>query len=211
MSNKRKEIEKKTFIGLVITKLVASGYKNFAATVERQNSLDKQYKSAQRIARERLRVKTNDPSCKASTEQFYQELETLMKGDPKASVAALTVTDAVIKTGDVEVTPNKYQWAVDWFNSIDNGTIFGTVGEAKQFISKVDKCCDRLQQLMVKQAKKDLKALLIQAWELETVLDKSDIENVWLEVEEEKGKLVVEPFSIDKDKVQVELTKTDTD
>jgi len=196
MSKKTSKKEKTTFIGLVINKLVASGYKNFAATVEKQNSLDKQYKSAQRIARERLRVKTNDPSCKASTEQFYQELETLMKGDPKASVAALTVTDAVIKTGDVEVTPCKYQWAVDWLNSIDNGTIFGTVSEAKQFISKVDKCCERLQLLMVEQAKKDLKALLLQAWELETVLDKLDIESVWLEVTEEKGKLVVEPFSI---------------
>lgn len=206
MTKKRNEIEKKTFIGLVVNKLVTGGYRNFATTVEKQNSLDKHYKSAQRIARERLRVKTNDPSCKASTEQFYQELEILMKGQPETSVEASTA----IKTDDVEVTPYKYQWAVDWFNSIDNGTIFGTVGEAKQFISKVDRCCEKLQLLMVEQAKKDLKALLLQVWELETVLDKSDIESVWLEVAEEKGKLVVEPFTIIKESqtAQFELTNS---
>ncbi len=88
-----------------------------------------------------------------------------------------------------------YLKLASWFVAIDKGLINGTVSEAKEFISTIDGYTDKLQTLVVDQTKAQLKVLLQKVKECESVLDKSEVENIWLEVGTENSELVVTPYS----------------
>lgn len=88
-----------------------------------------------------------------------------------------------------------YLKLASWLVAIDQGQINGTITEAKKFISTIDDYTYKLQALMVKQAKDQLKNLLRQVKECEVVLDRTEVENVWLEVGTENCELVVTPYS----------------
>lgn len=102
-----------------------------------------------------------------------------------------------------------YLKLASWLVAIDKGQINGTVTEAKEFISTIDGYADKLQALVVKQAKEQLKNLLRQVKECEAVLDKAEVENIWLEVGTERGELIVTPFSAETTTRVVELPITE--
>lgn len=88
-----------------------------------------------------------------------------------------------------------YLELASWLVAIDTGLINGTITEAKEFISTLDGYTDKLQALMVKQSKQRLRDLLQEVKLCESVLDKSEIEDIWLEVGTENGELITTPYS----------------
>lgn len=166
--------EKEAYVGLVIEKLREKG--TFTSSIKKienkRNDLDLQYKTAQKFAHQWL----ND-----------------LKLDTNATSVAL-VEKPVAPVKDT-VPPEPYLKLASWFVAIDKGLINGTVSEAKEFISTIDGYTDKLQTLVVDQTKAQLKVLLQKVKECESVLDKSEVENIWLEVGTENSELVVTPYS----------------
>lgn len=218
MTKSTSKLEKKTFVGLVIDKFAEMGtYESTIKRIEHKEGLDLQYKTAQRYAREVLGVKMNDPATKEKTDEFYKELHALMKKQPAGPVNATpvkvitkapaveTITKAEAEAPVPDAQPAQTFWATpeaapylklaSWLASTDQGIINGTVTEAKEFISTLDKYADQLQELIVKQTKQELKTLLQQVKDCEDVLDRSEVEDIWLEVATEKGELVAIPFN----------------
>ena len=225
-------LEKKTFVGLVIDKFAEMGtFKSTIKRIEHKEGLDLQYKTAQRYARQWLGVKLNDPATKEKTDEFYKELHELMKEQPaepvkatpvKASTKAPTVetiTEAEAEAPVPDAQPAQTFWATpeaapylklaSWLAATDKGIINGTVTEAKEFISKLDDYTEKLQELIVKQTEQELKTLLRQVKECETVLDRSEVEDIWQEVATERGELVVIPFTRETETPTVEPFNTD--
>ena len=225
-------LEKKTFIGLVIDKFTEMGtFKPTIKRIEHKEGLDLQYKTAQRYARELLGVKLNDPATKEKTDEFYRELHALMKKQPAGPVGATpvkvstkapaveTITEAEAEAPVPDAQPAQTFWATpkaapylklaSWLLATDQGVINGTVTEAKEFISKLDGYTEKLQELIVKQTKHELKTLLRQVKECETVLDRSEVEDIWQEVATEKGELVAIPFNRETETPAVEPLNTD--
>ena len=230
MTKVTSDLEKKTFVGLVINKFTEMRtFKSTIKRIEHKEGLDLQYKTAQRYARQWLGVKLNDPATKEKTDEFYKELHELMKEQPaepvkatpvKASTKASTVetiTEAEAPVPDAQ--PAQTFWATpeaapylklaSGLAATDKGIINGTVTEAKEFISKLDNYTEKLQELIVKQTKQELKTLLRQVKECETVLDRSEVEDIWQEVATEKGELVVIPFTRETETPTVESFNTD--
>lgn len=212
MTKKTSTLEKKTFIGLVIRKFSEMGtFESSIKKIENKKfDLDLEYKTAQRYARNCLFSKTEDK------EQFYRELNALMKQHAGASTDSITVEEAeapvTVPASETPVTPvndtkpvsafwatpeaQPYLGLASWLVAIDRGTINRTIKEAKEFISTIDGYTDKLQALVVTQSKEQLRTLLRQVKECEAVLDRSEIENIWLEVSTETGnELIVKPYS----------------
>lgn len=211
MTKRTTQLEKKTFIGLVINKLANTGHKDLTSRITaKSDNLDVQYKTAQRYARDFIYVSSGEQ------EKLYKELEELVKqqavdttteSEAKAPVPAKSPqVGAEVEELDPEkelaCLDEKMQlyfadkvWMVNWIRGIDNNEMVGTVMEAKEFISTLDRYADKLQAMIVEYTKAQLKDLLYQVKECETVLDKSEVEYIWLEVGTEDRELVVTPYS----------------
>lgn len=192
--------QKKAYIGSVIEKFREKG--GFTSTIKKienkENDLDLQYKTTQDFAN-----------------RWLNDLKQETEASPVSMVEA-PVTPPVDDIQPVETfwaTPDAvpYLKLADWLHAIDNNMINGTIKEAREFISTIDGYADKLQALVVKRAKEQLKNLLREVKGCEAVLDKAEVENVWLEVATEKGELTVAPFSFSADTAThvVEMPITD--
>ena len=211
-------IQKKTFIGLVINKLANTGHKNLTNRIEaKSNNLDMQYKTAQRYARNYIYINSGEQAkllSELSELVKQQAADTITESEAEAPVEVEASTKIMIgeveyDIEDVEAALAVYEnggCAADvydcrasemchWLVGIDDGIINGTIAEAKQFISTIDNYCDKLRDLIAEKAKIELKEHLQQIRELESVLDKSEVEDIWLEVGTEKGELITTPYS----------------
>lgn len=211
MTKVTSKIQKKTFIGLVIRKLANTGHKDLTSRITaKSDNLDVEYKTAQRYARDYIYVNSGEQA------KLLTELEELVKQQAADTIteseseAPAPTTSPHVDTGVEELDPDEdlayldekmklyfadEVWMVNWIRGIDNNEMIGTVKEAKEFISIIDRYTDKLQTMMVKHTKAHLKDLLHQVKECETVLDRSEIEDIWLEVCTEGGELIITPFS----------------
>ena len=205
------KIQKKTFIGLVINKLADTGHKDLTSRITAKSAnLDVEYKTAQRYARNYIYVNSGEQA------KLLSELSELVKQQAADTIteseaeAPAPTTSPHVDTGVEEPNPdedlayldekmNLYfadeVWMVNWIRGIDNEEMVGTVKEAKEFISTLDRYTDKLQAMIVEHTKAQLRDLLHQVKECETVLDKSEVEDIWLEVGTEKGELITTPYS----------------
>jgi len=228
MSKKTSTIEKKTFVGLVIQKLANTGHKDLTSRITaKSDNLDVEYKTAQRYARDYIYVNSGEQDkLRTELEELVkqQAADTITESEAEAPVEVEASTKIMIgeveyDIEDVEAALAVYEnggCAADvydcrasemchWLVGIDDGIINGTIAEAKLFISTIDNYCDKLRDLIAEKAKIELKEHLQQIRELETVLDKSEIENIWLDVATEGGELITTPFSAETNTKVVDL------
>lgn len=136
-----------------------------------------------------------------------------VEDDHKTSEPVKNVESTIKPVDDAQPVPAlwntpeaaPYLKLASWLVAIDKGLINGTVTEAKKFISTIDGYSDKLQALMVNQTKQRLRDLLREVKECESVLDKAEIEDIWLEVATEGSELITTPFSAETNTKVVDL------
>ena len=186
--------EKQRVVNAVIIKLnelyketKSTSWKVEAKKVATQKDLSEGYKVAVDLIKQcNLGIKYNLPVEEESPIKSEAPVE------PVTSMSKVPEVEIPVAAPAIE---EPYLQVVTWLRAIDEGTVNGTVQEAKQFISSLDGYTDKLQTLVVEQTKLLLKNLLQQVKDCEAVLAKEEIEDIWLEVGTEKGELVVTPYS----------------
>ena len=220
MSKVTSKIEKETFIGLVINKLANTGHKDLTSRIRAKSDLKVRYKTAQRYAREYIYVRSGeqekllkelrklveqqaDVPVVATTESEAEapvEVEAPTKiliGEVEYYIEDVEAAMAVYENGGcaAEMFDSRVSEMCHWLVAIDDGKLNGTIAQAKQFINIMDDYCEKLRDLIAARAKKELKEHLQQVKELESVLDRTEVDDIWLEVGTEKGELIITPFS----------------